>query len=332
MKNFYNSLLLLLFTTLIYAQKIGGLTFVATPKPISEKSVLDIKNINVGWVTLVPYGFQRGFEGELVHNLERQWWGEKVDGVEECIKMCKAQGIKIMIKPQIWVRGKWIGDLDYKTDAEWEKWENQYKNYLMAYVKVAVKTNADMICIGTEIRNSVAKRPQFWKGLIKEIKKTYKGKLTYSANWDDYSKISFWKDLDYIGISSYYPLVATKTPTVKELVSKWEPIKRELGRYSKRFEKKILFTEYGYLTVDGCTGKTWELEKNLKSLPKNEEAQKNAYEALYSVFWKEDFWAGGFIWKWFPDGMGHEGQPDKDYTPQGKLAESVVKRWYGKTL
>ncbi|HMP31353.1 MAG TPA: hypothetical protein PKD85_17245, partial [Saprospiraceae bacterium] len=135
--------------------------------------------------------------------------------------------------------------------------------------------------------------------------------------------------LDFIGISSYYPLSASQTPSVKELISKWKPVKTELAKYSKKYDKKILFTEYGYLTVDGCAGKTWELEKNMKTLSKNEEAQRNAFEALFSVFWKEDFWAGGFLWKWFPAGMGHEGQPEKDYTPQGKLAEKVVSKWYG---
>jgi hypothetical protein len=318
-----------LLSTYLDAQKISGLTFVATPRPISEKSVDEVRNVNAGWVTLVPYGFQRGFEGDLVYNLERQWWGERHEGIEECIQKCRKKGIKIMIKPQIWVRGQWIGELDYTTEAAWKKWEKQYKDYIMSYVTIAVKHNVEMICIGTEIRNSASKRPQFWKNLIKDIRQTYKGKLTYSANWDDYKKITFWKEMDYIGISSYYPLSTSITPTVKELVSKWQPVKSELARYSKRFGKKILFTEYGYLTVDGCAGKTWELEKNMKTLSKNEHAQRNAFEALFSVFWKEDFWAGGFLWKWFPDGMGHEGQPDKDYTPQGKLAEGVVRKWYG---
>ena len=27
---------------------------------------------------------------------------------------------------------------------------------------------------------------------------------------------------------------------------------------------------------------------------------------------------------------GHEGYPQKDYTPQGKVAEAVIREWYGK--
>ena len=47
---------------------------------------------------------------------------------------------------------------------------------------------------------------------------------------------------------------------------------------------------------------------------------------------KEDFWAGGFLWKWFPDGMGHEGYPEKDYTPQDKPAELIIKKWFNQPI
>ena len=111
-------------------------------------------------------------------------------------------------------------------------------------------------------------------------------------------------------------------------LSKSEIVK-ELRNYSKNLNVPILFTEYGYLSVDGCAGNTWELEKKVHSLNINEQAQANAIEALYTVFWKEEFWAGGFMWKWFPNNMGHEGYFDRDYTPQGKEAESVVRELFG---
>ena len=62
----------------------------------------------------------------------------------------------------------------------------------------------------------------------------------------------------------------------------------------------------------------------------NERAQANAYNSLLKTFWNEDWWGGGFLWKWFPAGMGHEGYPERDYTPQGKLSEETIREWYGK--
>ncbi|MEZ4950744.1 MAG: hypothetical protein R2784_15360 [Saprospiraceae bacterium] len=95
--------------------------------------------------------------------------------------------------------------------------------------------------------------------------------------------------------------------------------------------KPLLFTEYGYLSVDKCTWKTWEIEKQIHDYPINQTAQANAYQALFDTFWDKSYWAGGFLWKWFPEMKGHEGYPEKDYTPQGKEAERVVRfqNYYG---
>ncbi len=80
--------------------------------------------------------------------------------------------------------------------------------------------------------------------------------------------------------------------------------------------------------MDGSAGKTWELENQIRELPVNEMAQANAYEALFSSFSEEGFWHGGFLWKWFPDGHGHEGYIEKDYTPQGKVSLGTLAEWY----
>ena len=107
-------------------------------------------------------------------------------------------------------------------------------------------------------------------------------------------------------------------------------MEQELAAYSRKIGRPILFTEYGYLTVDGSGGKTWLLEKKVKRLPINQKAQANCFEALYQVFGEKDYWAGGFIWKWFPHGRGGEGYNERDYTPQGKMSFDVIKKYYSK--
>ena len=70
------------------------------------------------------------------------------------------------------------------------------------------------------------------------------------------------------------------------------------------------------------------MEKVINECKINQQAQANALQALFETFYGEEFWAGGFIWKWFPEGQGHEGYPAKDYTPQGKLAENILRDFY----
>lgn len=308
--------------------KIGGITIVAPPKPFSANPFDSIVAMNAGWVAIVPYAFTPSGTAELIHDSQRQWWGETPEGVEETIRLAHARGLKVMLKPHVWLHDGWIGELDFKTEAEWLKWESGYRTYLTTYADMARRNGIPILCIGTEVRNSVDNRPQFWRKLIKEIREIYQGQLTYCANWDDYEKIEFWRDLDYIGISAYFPLSERQTPQVDELQSLWNPVKKALRKFSRRQEKPVLFAEYGYLSVDGAAGKTWELEKIRWDLGVNEVAQANAIEALLSSFCDEAFWAGGFLWKWFPHDMQRADSQARDYTPEEKLSEDVVERYY----
>ncbi len=307
---------------------IKGVTVVAPPKPLNTKSLLPLANIQAEWVAFVPYGFSRKGSPSVSFNLDRQWWGERSEGIESSIITAREVGLNVMLKPQVYIGGGWVGDMDFESESDWKKWEENYAAYIKEFARIAAKHNVEMFCIGTEYNVAVKKRSSFWKQLIKDVRQTYKGQLIYSANWDNYQDVPFWDDLDYIGISSYFPLSDAQNPTINLLYKEWKPIKKTLKSFSRKHNKKIIFTEYGYLSVDGCAGKTWELEKNIHSLTINHQAQCNAYDALWSSFIEEDFWGGGFLWKWFPDNMGHEGYFEKDYTPQEKPAEKVLKKWF----
>jgi len=309
-------------------KKIGGLTFVAPPKPFAGNPMNAIKEIGSNWIAVIPYGFTMPNKPEVhYHEFGGQWWGEKPEGIRKTIEMAHAEGIKVMLKPQVYVPGGWTGTLKFNSAAEWEKWENSYTIYLEKMVKIAIELNVEMLCIGTEFSESTAQRASFWHQLIKSIKENYKGKLTYSANWDNFDKITFWKELDYIGVSAYFSIAEGKTPKTDDLIKGWQPHFNKLKALNDLEKKPILFTEYGYLSVDGCAWKGWEVESKVNELPINEQAQANAIGALWEVFHKQTWWAGGFLWKWFPEMQGHEGYPERDYSPQGKIAADTLKKW-----
>lgn len=313
-------------------EKIGGITLVAPPRQFTTDPMAELVQVNSNWVALVPYAFMRNDSPEVIFGSNRQWWGERIEGIEESIDLAHKNGLKVMLKPQVWIRGAWVGDMDYENENDWLTWERSYREYIWSFVNLAIKHDLDMFCIGTEFEMTVKKRETFWRKLILDLRQVYGGKLVYSSNWDTYEKIPFWDALDYVGISAYFPLTEMNNPLKIYLSYKWRAIISKLKKFSKKQGRQILFTEYGYLSVDGAAGKTWELEKNIDHLQKNEQVQATALEALFDAFWHQDFWAGGFLWKWFPNGHGHEGYPEKDYTPQGKLAEEIVTKWYGKSF
>lgn len=312
------------------SDNIKGLNLVAPPDEFKTNPIPEVRNVNAEWIAVIPYAFTRKNEPQVRYNTANwQWWGERPEGAEETIRLAQDQNIKVLLKPQVYIPGSWPGGLDFKA-SEWEQWEASYKEYIMTFARMAEEMDVEMLCIGTEFKISTRDRNQFWKQLISRIKEEYSGKLTYAANWDEYKHITFWDDLDYIGIDAYFPLVDASTPDVKEIVKAWHPIVSELHSLYKKWDRQILFTEFGYLSVDRCTFNHWELEANIKSYPINEEAQANALNGLFSALWDQECWAGGFLWKWYPNMQGRVSYHDRDYTPQGKKAETTLRNWYGR--
>ncbi|MFY0652077.1 MAG: hypothetical protein JXQ96_08600 [Cyclobacteriaceae bacterium] len=309
-------------------EKINGVCFVAPRHEVRPEHLAPIKGVNANWIAVTPYAFSRPGEPGVHYNNERQWRGEKVKGCIETIQGAKSLGLKIMLKPHIWVRGQgWAGEFDLPTDDLWKQWESNYSEYILTYAKIADSLNVDMLCIGTEIKLAIQKRPGYWTELIPEIRRHYKGKLTYAANWDNYDKVKFWHQLDYIGVDSYFPICEEKTPEVATLVNNWGDTKSSLSKFSKKHQKPILFTEFGYRSMDYTAAGHWEMDRQEAVL--NMEGQKNALEALFKTYWNEEWFGGGFLWKWHSNHKNRGGIEDSRYTPQNKPAEQLVKNWYG---
>ncbi len=308
--------------------KMAGLSFVAPPNPFDGDPMKPIVALGANWIAAIPYAFTLLGEPSVHFNSDRQWWGERPEGTIETIRIAQAAGIKVMLKPQVYIPGSWPGGLDFKTDREWEQWESDYEKYIMTFVAIADSMDVGLFCIGTEFKFSETKRVQFWRKLIKKIRAEYKGKLVYASNWDSYEDVPFWDALDYIGIDAYFPLIDKKEPSVAEIKKAWEKYLRPIRKLHKKTNRPVLFTEYGYLSVDGCTYNTWELEKDRQKYSVNEQAQANALQALHEVFWPEPYYHGGFLWKWFPDVDRHSKRRKHGYTPQGKKGEEFLQAWY----
>ncbi len=314
-------------------ETIKGLTLVAPPKPFSNSPFDSIRGMNSSWIAVVPYAFCK--IGEPVVHFDHQkqdhrWWGEGRPGVQETIMQAKSKGLKIMLKPQIWVGKEWIGNLNFQKVEDWEKWEASYEDFIIPFAKMADSLSVEMVCIGTELKSSIKYRPGFWPKLISKIRHVYKGRLTYAANWDEYELVKFWNKLDYIGVDAYFPLSDDPHPDINKLMSAWEPVMMQLSKTSKKHQRPILFTEYGYLSVDGSGGKTWELEASLASRNYNPDAQATCLNALLACCSKYEFWHGGFLWKWYDNPSQMRRGLEKDHSPQGKPAEEVVRKWYAK--
>ncbi len=309
--------------------KINGVSLVSPPREVSENRLREVNRINAGWVAVIPYAFSRSGQPSVSFDHERQWWGERTHGSCKLIDFAKSNGFKIMLKPHVWVMGQgWTGDFKLASEEEWKTWEDDYTRYLLNYAKVADSLEVEMLCVGTEYRTPARERPAFWKSLIEQVRQIYGGKITYASNWDNYMNIVWWDQVDYIGIDAYFPLAEGDNPKLEEIKKGWLPLQTDLRSFSKKWDKPILFTEYGFQSVDGGAGKHWEVSKSSEHA--NMEVQCKAYEATFESFWKEPWFAGGFLWKWHLTIRGAERNRTR-FTPQGKPAEEVIAEWYSKS-
>ena len=330
MKQYKYLFLLLLICVSCQTQttKINGVSFVASRDSINSFHIKPVQNIRSNYVALMPFGFIKDVSSpKITHNTDRQWFGETENGLLQYAKRFQKENIGIMVKPQIWVwKGTFTGKIKMTSEENWIALEDSYRAFILTYAAAAEKVNAELLCIGTELEEFVKNRPQYWRKLIQEIRGIYKGKLTYAANWDEFSRVPFWDALDYIGIDAYFPLSDDKTPTIAVYEQGWQPHKKQILALQKEHQKPVLFTEFGYRSVDFSGKKPWDSKRVEGGV--NLEAQTNALQAIHNQFWNEDWFAGGFIWKWFHSHDRVGGEQNNRFTPQNKPAERLLKELY----
>lgn len=287
---------------------------------------------HIEWITLVPWGFQTEIGSSKVthHNGDslqirryNEFWINR-------IKKIKAAGFKVFVKPHIWIDkpadGKWRSDI-YSSAEDWEQWKETYSEFILRYAQVAEFAQADMFCVGTELARLSLDKPEFWQKLIKEARGVYSGQITYAANWyQEFERITFWKDLDFIGVQAYFPLVDQEYPSISQVAKGWDLHLQMLEKIHEKFDRPILFTEMGYKSTSDAAMRPWEWVDHapLDSKTISFETQSNCYEAFFQKVWPKQWFAGVHIWQLRSDHYEIKDEMGIDFTPQDKPAEQVI--------
>jgi len=291
-----------------------------------------VKN-NIEWVAVIPFFYQKDEQTKLISTKKDLGvWTHRDSSFINTIEDLHNKGVHVMLKPHLWMSSGWRSDIDLESTREWDEWFNTYRNVMLHYATMAEATSTDLLCIGTELKTSIKQQPEQWKQLIKDIRAIYSGKLTYAANWyDEFEHVSFWDELDYIGIQAYFPLTNHKNPSLSEIELGWKAHKEVLKAFSKTHNKPILFTEIGYRSDAATTIKPWEWNSlgNLIINQRSTKAQQLAYEALFNSFWNESWFAGCFLWQWDTRINKQRSSESFDFSPKHKPAQNIMAKWYG---
>lgn len=288
---------------------------------------------NAEWATLVAWSGQDDYDSpEIRHHNGDSAMMQKMDSNRiKHIQQTRAAGFKVFVKPHVWIdyptAGKWRSDIFPTNDTNWIAWQKDYRDFILRYAHISEQGKAEMFCIGTEFTRLSTEKPDFWKKLIKEVRSIYSGKITYAANWYyEYENISFWEDLDYIGIQAYFPLAKNENPSIQQISKGWKKYFPTLEAISKQYNRKIIFTELGYKSTTDSAINPWEWVDDDAASNKtySGETQANCYQAFFDMFWDKKWFAGVHIWRFRSDNE----KKQLGFTPLYKPAEAVITKGF----
>ncbi len=318
--------------------KHRGVSFVAG-RQVAEDDFIKLAENHVDWIAQMPFGWQQDYNSPsfAMATDGRVLWGERDEGLELTTQMARKHGIKTLLKPHIWLRnrsdGKWLSDIAMSNEADWQSWFEHYRTFILHYAQLAEKNGIEAFSVGAELHAAIKQRPEDWRKIIAEVREVYRGQLTYAANWyQEFEDVTFWDDLDFIGIQAYFPLSEKENPTIDELKKGWQAHVEAIEKIRKKYRKPVVFTEIGYRSTPDAAIKPWEWLRSASEVFSDTELQTQAscYEAFFQTFWKKDWFAGAYIWKWFPSAGRGSRRGHDPFTPQNKPAEKVMAKWYGK--
>ncbi|MCE7053248.1 hypothetical protein LZF95_01080 [Algoriphagus sp. AGSA1] len=307
-------------------EKWKGVCWVGSRSPLLGSELEALKATGADALSQTPFGWQKEKNSPEIRwdtQNEKQWWGESSLGIKATLDSSARHGIMNMLKPHLWVRGSWPGEIAMDSEEDWELWFANYEAFILDYAKMAEEYQIPMLCVGTELEMT-SSREADWRRVILEIRKIYSGKLVYAANFTEFEQIRFWDALDYIGIQAYFPLSTNSDPTLSQLKSGWKKHLKRIEYVVSAYQRPVMFTEIGYCNTVDAAKEPWIWPNERKETELSEEMQALCYEAFFQTAWKKNWMAGVFFWKWYPEGKHRE----PDFTPQGKMAEQVMANYF----
>lgn len=262
----------------------------------AAKTLERLKKLGVDAVSLTPFGFMTSPSSDTVHLVGNFRGGESDARVAAMTRQAHAAGMRVMLKPHLWLRGgTWCGALTLPDDAAWGRWFDSYRDFIVHYAKLAEAERIEALTLGVELKSASGRDRARWQAIIAAVRAAYHGTLLYAANWDEAARVVFWDLVDEVGVDEYDP-------------ADWKTVLARLTALAAQTNKPIVITEVGYDAKKGV------------------ERQASALRAALAALSTAAFIRGVYVWKWFTDSGAHD--DDSDFSLSDKPAEAVLGEFY----
>jgi len=292
---------------------------------MAQQSLQRIAALNANSVAIIPYTFMRDPKVAAPIPISQRAGQENDEASVRSHYDAQQLGMTTLLKPQIWIRNSWPGEIEMDSPKAWNTFFRSYTNWITHYALLAEIHQFDILCIGVEMTETVLQKPAEWRKLIRKIRTIYSGPITYSSNWGkEFEQLTFWDDLDYMGLSCYYPLTNKKIVSEKKLKKHFTDILKKLKKVHRQHQRPLLLTEIGFRNITH----PWTLpHAEPDGRPENPANQEIAYRVVLESLQSADFITGFFWWK-YPANLDYENE--KAFTPLRLPAEATVERYFRK--
>lgn len=314
---------------------IGLGLFASDPQWDYGPLVDEIADLGATDVLLVVPWYQHDIRSTVIQ--PRVGYSPTLPTVLRTLVQVQEQGMRATLMPIVLIEHtenpkQWRGVIDaqHRGGPAVERWFRAYSDFLLAHAVLAQRAGAARMVVGSELLSMEGER-ELWLELIGKVRSVFGGSLLYSANWDHFRKVTFWDALDEIGVNGYFRLAEDGArPGFDDIVAAWEEPLADLADLSAEVGLPLVITEIGYASKVTAAAKAWCVCPN-ESL--DQELQATLIEAFLEVVDRGSRgpeepmpFDGFFLWNWF----GFGGADDGGFTPRGKPAEDVLRRWFAR--
>ncbi len=293
----------------------------------SERLLDELVRLGVNWISVTPFGRLWSLSSTIIDASFEAPYENNRDAVRRMVEQAHARGLRVLLIPHLWVEtGGWRGEIDPGSEDGWQSYQRSYRAFVLGWAELAAAADADAFSIGVECKSWSGRFGPFWRSLIGDVRATFPGLLTYSANWDEAEHVLFWDALDLIGINAFYPLASHPRASYDEYLEGARRARNALARLTHTLDQPVLFVEVGYTTRADAAVEPWLWPDDMHDVAYDEHEQARALAAVLELFAPEPWFAGMFIWRYYADLDDVSQEAAWGFSPHAKVAEQVLAR------
>lgn len=210
-----------------------------------------------------------------------------------------------------------------------------YTPYIVRMARIAQQEHVAIFSVGSELGQTEHMGSK-WRKVIRSVRRVYKGKVTYVANHDKFASVPFWRDLDLISVSGYFRLLKGmrgSSPSLKRTKLLWQRKADYVHRWlvkSRLDDMQVLLAEGGAMSKgNGVVYRTpWDYDVVASTSLWD---QSKMYDGLLKAFMEPEWSVGVMLYNWeLRPSAGRDWPSIQGYTPQGKPALQVMKKYWKK--